>query len=119
MAALNANDVCLLYNYVWMERASLADMGGLCIFAFDSPYTLQRYASRAPGSAIVWAMRFEFDQKYGGQHELMTYQKRGYLRTPVLTKGHYKLKKIDGDVKQFQKDWVIMMMYDHLWRPTT
>jgi hypothetical protein len=121
MAIVRPEDVAGIYNFVWMSSASLADIGGMTMFAFDQPFTLRRYQSREPGSAHIWTMRFDFAAGVGmGQNnvklQLSKPARYGIGGGTHKLPGVLTVKKVDGDLAQFQKDWVMFLMYNHLWK---
>ena len=118
--------VAALYNHAFPSLSSTVDIGGTVVRAsgpygrHNVPYALFRYTSReaiANGDAPLWQLRFEVNTSYRvDRNESIIF----YLTWPTkvayeLKKAKVTVSKVKGDLKMFEKDMVILKLYQDEW----
>ena len=123
---LDPREIANLYNTVWFEPGSLKVVAGLYLNAIDHQhgssvyYRLQRFSS-PPDLTVIWAMDFLFTARAPGIYpsvELLKHKDTGYAPGRVLGsyqyfRGKLDISKVKGDLRQFEKDWVLLRLFSH------
>jgi hypothetical protein len=116
MAIVQPSDVADIYNYVWMKSGSNAVISGMLLYAKNEPYSITRWGGKDDNLAL-WTIDFNFVGDSREAQKLFSYGK--HLRgtsNPYLISGKVTVTKVKGDLERFQKDWVLIKMFEHEWR---
>jgi len=128
MVAIAAKDVAAIYNHVWDHRGQTTTVAGLTLVA-TRPNAFRLVRQKGPFLDEIWRLEFVLKNDHwvgptgamregeilfrdyhpnthGGGWGAVDF--KDYQRC-----GKFQIKKVSGDLTQFQKDWVMLLMFQH------
>lgn len=130
MVSIVPKDVAAIYNHVWQQPRQTTTLAGMVFHACrPHAFKLARLVEDHPSAGNVWVIEFSLvgDHWHGPNHAMRqgditirdfhalahqvgwgSVSYKDYVRC-----GAFKIEKVRGNLKQFQIDWTLLLMFDH------
>jgi hypothetical protein len=130
MVAATSKDVAAIYNHVWKQPRQTGMIAGLRLTAHHANnFKLERLLGEHLSEGVMWSLEFHLvhSRWLAPQHiQLSTdtlicdYHPQVHAGgwgavdfKDHVRAGIFQIKKVSGDLGQFQKDWVLLLLFQH------